>query len=59
KWKPVQTEQITKVNETTFDIMFHSPFGGALRFNTSIGSATIGSIDFGLASVNVVSVTQV
>lgn len=59
KWKPVQPEQIIKVNETTFDIIFHSPFGGALRFNTSIGSAPNSGIDLGLASVNVLSVTQV
>ncbi|HGM5435480.1 hypothetical protein FKD06_01940 [Serratia sp. SRS-8-S-2018] len=59
KWKPVQPEQIIKINETTFDIIFHSPFGGALRFNTSIGSAPNSGIDLGLASVNVLSVTQV
>lgn len=59
KWKPVQPEQIIKINETTFDIIFHSPFGGALRFNTSIGSAPNSGIDLGLASANVLSVTQV
>lgn len=59
RWKPVQPEQIIKINETTFDIIFHSPFGGALRFNTSIGSAPNSGIDLGLASVNVLSVTQV
>ncbi|AGE17760.1 hypothetical protein [Serratia marcescens] len=58
RWKPVQPETITKVNENTFDIGFHSPFGGALRFNTSIGSAPNSGIDLGLASTTVTSVTQ-
>lgn len=58
RWKPVQPETITRINENTFDIGFHSPFGGALRFNTSVGSAPNSGIDLGLASVNVTSVTQ-
>ncbi|MFV1477505.1 hypothetical protein [Serratia marcescens] len=58
RWKPVQPETITKVNENTFDVGLHSSLGGALRFNTSIGAAPNSGIDLGLGSTTISSVTQ-
>jgi hypothetical protein len=58
RWKPVQPETIIKVNENTFDIGLHSSLGGALRFNTSIGTAPNQGIDLGLQSTTITAVTQ-
>lgn len=59
KFKPVQPVSIVKVNATTFDITFSSPYGKPLQVKTVNGiTAPNLGIDLQNGSANVVSVTQ-
>ncbi|HFV9291435.1 TPA: hypothetical protein ACIAIE_001236 [Serratia fonticola] len=59
KFKPVQPESITKVNATTFDIMFSSPFGKPLQIMAVNGiTAPNLGCDLQNGSASVVSATQ-
>ncbi|MGK0663638.1 hypothetical protein [Serratia marcescens] len=59
KFKPVQPVSIVKVNATTFDITFSSPYGKPLQVKpvNGITAPNLG-IDLQNGSANVVSVTQ-
>jgi len=59
KFKPVQPESITKVNATTFDITFSSPFGKPLQI-IAVNGITAPNLGCDLqdASASVVSATQ-
>lgn len=59
KFKPVQPESIVKVNATTFDITFSSPFGKPLQIKDMKGvTAPNLGCDLQDGSANVVSATQ-
>lgn len=59
KFKPVQPESIVKVNNTTFDITFSSPYGKPLQIK-AVNGITAPNLGFDLqnGSANVTSVTQ-
>ncbi|WP_213873303.1 hypothetical protein [Serratia marcescens] len=59
KFKPVQPESIAKVNATTFDITFSSPYGKPLQVKpvNGITAPNLG-IDLQNGSANITSVTQ-
>jgi len=59
KFKPVQPESIAKVNATTFDITFSSPYGKPLQVKDVNGlTAPNFGIDLQNGTANITSVTQ-